>query len=249
MKVLIIEDEPIIAKRLCLQIERVRPGTNVAGIAENISDGIVLLEENPDVDIVFSDIRLSDGFSFSIFDSVETNAFIVFTTAYDEYALKAFDYNCIDYLVKPVTDKDLADAFERFERNLLGTHSSQASLLSANSEVFYRSRIKVQVGTSTMIVPVEEVGYFGYNLEVVNAYLMDGTRGMSGESLASLESSLDPRFFFRVNRQYIVRLNMVGSISSTAGRGKIISLREPFKDVRIKASASSVREIKSLLGL
>ncbi|MBQ8070772.1 MAG: response regulator transcription factor [Bacteroidales bacterium] len=251
MKVLIIEDEAVIAARLQKQIGRIRPDAQVVGIANDIPEGRLLLSGNPDVDIVFSDIRLSDGFSFSIFDSVESDAFIVFTTAYDEYALKAFDYNCLDYLVKPVRDKDLEDAFLRFEHNLLSTRARQITspLPGESAEEMYRRRLKIKCGKTSIIVPVGEICYIEYSYEMTNVHLADGTRGIVEMSLGSLAASLDPREFFRANRQYVVGINMVKSLSSTIGRGKILSLREPYPDVRIKMSSSSAKELMKILGL
>ena len=247
MKVLIIEDEPLIATRLRMQIARLRPDAVVGGIAGDIPEGRRLLLDNPDADIIFSDIRLSDGFSFSIFDSVETDARIVFTTAYDEYALKAFDYNCLDYLVKPVRDKDLEDTFLRFERNLLTT--SARELPSTASGTMFRRKLKIKTGKSEVIVPVEEICYIEYCFEMTNVHLEDGSRGTVDTSLGALAESLDPASFYRANRQYIVRIDMVKSFTGTIGRGKILSLREPFSEVKIKMSSSSVKELMKIIGL
>ena len=116
MQVLIIEDEKTIAQSLSNQLRTLRPEIEVVGIATSITESIAFIKQHDDLDIIFSDIRIDDGLSFNIFKEVTCDAMIVFTTAYDEYAIQAFDFNCVDYLLKPVTSKGLERALLKCEK-------------------------------------------------------------------------------------------------------------------------------------
>ena len=113
MKALIIEDERPIAEAFRGSLLFLRPEIEIVGVTTNIKDSVAAISANPDLDIIFSDIKIDDGLSFSVFDKVDTEAMVVFTTAYDEYALKAFDYNCVDYLLKPVSEEALQRALTK----------------------------------------------------------------------------------------------------------------------------------------
>ena len=122
MKALIIEDESPISRMLEQKLHKLRPEIEIVGITTDIPESVSAIASNPDLDIIFADIRIDDGMSFSIFRQVSTEAQIVFTTAYDEYALKAFDYNCVDYLLKPVSEESLERALTRCEKQKYRNH-------------------------------------------------------------------------------------------------------------------------------
>ena len=130
MKVWIIEDEKALSTALSQQLIRLRPDITIEGISTNIEDSIDAIRAYRDIDIIFADIKIDDGDSFSVFDEVETDAMVVFTTAYDEYALRAFDYNCADYLLKPISDEALEKTLEKCEKHLSRVTGQQIRAMS-----------------------------------------------------------------------------------------------------------------------
>ena len=160
MKALIIEDEALSAQSLEAKLKKLRPGIDVLGSTSSINESVDFLNEHPDVDIIFSDIRIDDGLSFAIFDRVQTNAMVVFVTGFDEYAIKAFDYNCADYLLKPVSDEDLEDAIKRCEER--SAHMTPQGLKAMSEDILkrkvdYRKRVLLEQGTRTLVAPIEDI--------------------------------------------------------------------------------------------
>lgn len=250
MKVLIIEDEAPLAERLRSLLARLRPEWKIIGPVADIRSASAAIRSYPDLDLIFADIRLEDGYSFEVFDAVSTDALIVFTTAYDEYALRAFDYNCIDYLLKPYGQQDLEDALTRFEGRTLRTGVLQARSAAGqlgSGQPLYRRRLEMNRGDSTVIVDVEDLVYAEYDLGMVRLWCRDGVSGIAGHSLSSLQEELDPAVFMRVSRNHLVRLSEVGRIRSTLGRNKILSLKPPFEQTEIVITAPVVKALREKL--
>jgi two-component system, LytTR family, response regulator LytT len=211
MNVLIIEDEDLAAKRLKKMLELEIPGIQVHGPIDTVKNAISHLSEHRDYDLIFLDIQLADGRSFSIFESVEINTPVIFTTAYDEFAIKAFDLNSIDYLLKPIQQLKLHNSIEKYRKlkglfnnenqniltDLLATFKHQ----SANS---FQSRFLVSKGDTLLPVNITDIAYFQAEDKVVFIILNDNTRLILNYSLDVLEQKVDPKLFFRVNRQYLV---------------------------------------------
>lgn len=250
MKALIIEDEAPLAERLRALLTSLRPDWEILGPAADTRSATSEIRSHPDLDLIFADIRLEDGYSFEVFDAVSTDALIVFTTAYDEYALRAFDYNCIDYLLKPFGKQDLQDALDKIERRAVRTDVKQARAAAAqigSGRPLYRKRLEMNRGDSTVIIEVDDLVYAEYDLGMVRLWCRDGASGVAGHSLTALQEELDPDVFMRVSRNELVRFSEVGRIRATLGRNKILNLKPPFDQKEIIITAPVVRALRERL--
>lgn len=212
MKVVIIEDEELSAQRLEKMILEIDLSISVLAKLESIESAVAWFRSNPDPDLIFLDIHLEDGISFNIFDQVTIQSPIIFTTAYDEYAIKAFKLKSIDYLLKPITREELETALRKY-RNWTALEKPTIDIRALydliHPEKHYRTRFSVIVGDRIKSIPVEEVAYF-YSADGItfmvcrntHAYTLDG-------SLETLGHELDPSRFFRANRQFLVGLGSV----------------------------------------
>lgn len=248
MKVLIIEDETAAARNLQSMLESIEPDIEVVGITESIIDTIDWFAENPMPDIVFMDIHIADGESFRIFDSVDISAPIIFTTAYDQYALEAFKVNSIDYLLKPLKEEDLHRAMDKWRRI---THTERNEyrhrIDTMISEQHQRSDMFL-VHVKDKIVPLQaaDIAYFYTSNERVSAHLLDGTSLPMDKTLEALQSSLSEHDFFRANRQFIVARKAVKDISVWFGSRLSLNLTVEIPE-RIVISKARVPEFKRWL--
>lgn len=250
MKTIIIEDEAPLAAGLVSCLRKLMPDIEILAVVPSVSSAVDAIRSNHDVDLVFSDIRLEDGYCFDVFDIVETSAMIIFTTAYDEYALKAFDYECIDYLLKPYSLDDLRDALARYERRALTTtitESRRASASIVKTDNQYRNRIELDRVDSTIIVEVADICYAEYDLGNVKVHCRNKTYGTSRLSLSNLVDDLDPQRFMKVSRTHIVNIKEVASILPTLSRNKILTLKEPYSNVRIEVTPKMLHELREQL--
>ena len=247
MKVLIIEDETAAARNLQSMLEALEPDIEIVGITESIIDTIEWFAENESPDLVFMDIHIADGESFRIFDSVEISSPIIFTTAYDQYALEAFKVNSIDYLLKPLKEEDLQRALDKWRR-ITGTerdeyHRRIDSMIAAqqHSEMFL-------VHIKDKIVPLQasDVAYFYTSNERVTAHLFDGGSYPVDKTLEALQSSLSKHDFFRANRQFIISRKAVKDISVWFGSRLSLNLMVESPE-RIVISKARVPEFKRWL--
>lgn len=250
MKVWIIEDEKALAEALTKQLKGLRPDVEIIGISSNISDSIEAIQKYSDLDIIFADIKIDDGMSFSVFDAVVTSSMVVFTTAYDEYALKAFEYNCADYLLKPINSVELERALVKCEGRQARINSSNLKSMASDlvrGEVKYRKRLFLDYGRSTMICPVEDLAYVLTEQGYTRVNMIDGSFGSTDMPLRDIMESLDPFLYFRLNRQVIVSINIVDTISPGPGRDFTVTLRPPYKQISFKATSERIKELKVLL--
>lgn len=248
MRVLIIEDETAAARNLQSMLESIEPDIKVVGITESIIDTLDWFAENPMPDIVFMDIHIADGESFRIFDSVDISAPIIFTTAYDQYALEAFKVNSIDYLLKPLKEEDLQRAMDKWRRI---THTERNEyrhrIDTMISEQHQRSDMFL-VHVKDKIVPLQaaDIAYFYTSNERVTAHLLDGTSLPMDKTLEALQSSLSEHDFFRANRQFIVARKAVKDISVWFGSRLSLNLTVEIPE-RIVISKARVPEFKRWL--
>lgn len=248
MKIAIFEDERYNLRLLEGMIRALRPGWEVVQTFESVKGSVAWLRENPHPSLFFMDIQLADGLCFSIFDQVEVKAVVIFTTAYDEYALRAFQVNSIDYLLKPFKEKDLLAAIEKFERfrELLPAGSSGHDYSGIVEDIRdgkkrYRKRFLVSRGPFLYKLDVEEVAYFESENHVTTAVTFNDHKQVIDFSLDRLEEELDPDLFFRVNRQIILNVEAIKKIENYFGgklKVKVIPSREKEVAVsRLKANA------------
>jgi two-component system LytT family response regulator len=225
MNTLLIEDERLAASHL-QNLLRKHPDVQVVAVIPSVAAGSEWLRSNPAPDLIFADIQLEDGLSFEIFDAVPVRAPLIFTTSFNEYALKAFELLSVDYLLKPIQAKDLARALEKHAYWLPQAPVSQhqpdgeAQLLKmqqllaqfAPAQPSYRQRFLLTAGEQLLPVAVEEIAYFYTLNEVVYLVRHDGRKFTLELNLEKLESLLDPTKFFRLNRQYLASLQAIGRI-------------------------------------
>jgi DNA-binding LytR/AlgR family response regulator len=222
VKALIIEDEPRAASRLQKLLHEVEPDLEVVATLETVVDSISFLASKPEIDLIFSDIQLADDVSFKIYSQVSVDVPIIFTTAYDAYAIDAFKTNGIDYLLKPISAEDLHNALKKYKQ-LLGKKSSPENDLKALAALLsnqnpgkeeYKKRFMVRVGTHLKSIPAADV-VVAYSKNKATYLLTKQKRSYPVEtSLDTLQEQLDPQRFFRINRGFIISLEAQPEISA-----------------------------------
>ena len=251
MKAVIIEDEEIIANLLLSKIKKVAPDVEVVSILSSLKRARKWFSENAEPDLLFMDVQLSDGVSFDLFNDYKINCPVIFTTAYDEYALKAFKSNGIDYILKPVKDDELGNAIEkcrRISKGNSGKLSDLNSLISSltNPENVLKYKEKFIANFRNQWIPVNTKDVACFSKEVVNyAILSNGEKySLDYQSLDEVEELLDPNQFFRANRQYIINLEAIHSVKPVENSKLIIRLKEPNHKLEIDTSRQKSPEFK-----
>ena len=247
MKIVIVEDEKPAARRLQRMLNKI--GLEVNVMLHSVNEGIAWFKENTAPDLVFLDIQLSDGISFEIFEEVTINSAIIFTTAYDEYALKAFKLNSVDYLLKPIDEEELTNAVTKFRENYLQNspkidfHAFK-KILETGTKFDYKARFTIQVGQHLKIINIEDICCF-YS-ENKTSYLTTNTgRNYPVDySLENLENELDPEKFFRINRKSIVNIDCIQDIISYTNSRLELKLNA-FKEFQLIVSRERVRDFKN----
>ncbi len=208
MKILIVEDEPLAANNLLRQIKAVRSAAEILPIADTIRLAVDMLQAHQ-VDLLFLDIQLSDGLSFEIFQQHQVSCPIIFTTAFDEFAIQAFEHNSIAYLLKPITKEKVKKAFSKLEQMrqslpLPDYASLWPQLVQQASSTSYQKRFLVKKGNKLLPFQSDQIAFFLSEDKCVFLVSMEGKRYIYQDSLNQLETILDPSVFFRLSRQYLV---------------------------------------------
>jgi DNA-binding LytR/AlgR family response regulator len=213
MNTIILEDESRAAKHLERLLANVAPSIKVIAKLESVRDGVNYLQNNPEPDLIFSDIQLADGLSFEIYKQVVVRCPIIFTTAYDHYAIEAFQTNGIDYLLKPIEEERLRQAIEKAKHFSPGLILEK--LLAINmpkTEKVFKSRFMVKVGDKIKSVPVEDILVFYSQEKASFIRTSDKHTYCIDYALDQLEPMLDPEKYFRINRKYIVSIDACTNI-------------------------------------
>jgi len=246
MKVIILEDENRAASLLERLLAKVAPHMIVVAKLESIRDGVKYLQNNPEPDLIFSDIQLADGLSFEIYNQVTVRCPIIFTTAYDHYAIEAFKTNGIDYLLKPIEEERLTQAIEK------ARHFSHAlvleKILSVSNQASaksYKSRFMVKVGDKIKSIPVEDIMVF-YSQKASFILTADKHTYCIDYTLDQLEPMLDPETYFRINRKYIVSINACTHILAWSNSRLRLKI-EGTDDPDIIVARERVQEFKNWL--
>jgi DNA-binding LytR/AlgR family response regulator len=218
MNALIIEDEPEASKRLEKLIRAIVPNVNILQHLDSNKKSVDWLKNNPSPDLIFMDIQLGDGISFQIFEQVEIKAPVIFTTAYDEYALKAFKVNSIDYILKPVDEEELRAAIQKYQRLIqVPDHNKVMDTINLAMQMLtkrYKERFVVKVGEHLKSVETHDILFF-FSLEKTTfAQTADGRKNILDFTMDQLEGLLDPSRFFRINRKYIVNMKSIQDMIS-----------------------------------
>lgn len=247
IKILIVEDEIPAQINLKKLIDKHCTNSVVVSTLSSVRSTIKWLEDNPDgADVIFMDVELSDGVCFDIFDKVSVNTQIVITTAYDNYAIKAFRINSTDYLLKPIIDDDFVNAWGRcMERIEQQNTPNMETLIDAISKVGgkdkeYKKRFIVKTGEKIIIIPVEDIAYCYSEEKSTYAVNFAGTRRLLDYSLDTVQEMLDPKRFFRVSRSCIVSINAIENISKHLGTRLKLQLNpRTEEDVVVSRSRTS----------
>ena len=214
MKYLIIEDEHYNAELLKGLVEKLDDTAELLDILPTIQESVEWLTANPKPDLIFMDIRLADGLSFEIFKQTEVQSPVIFTTAYDEYALQAFKVYGDAYLLKPIEKEELAEALEKVKRiqpQFSGDDIGAIVEMLQTKKKNYKSRFLLHYRETYKMIPVEEIDYIFLENKIVHFRLLDGSVLGVPYTLEELEEQLDPYYFFRVNRQYILNIHSIDS--------------------------------------
>jgi two-component system response regulator LytT len=215
MKVVIIEDEAIAANNLEKQLLTVEPGVEILAKIDSIRDSVTWLTNNT-ADLIFLDIHLSDGLSFSIFEQIEVKTPIIFTTAYDQYTLKAFKVYSIDYLLKPIDIKELKQSIEKY-KNLVNKKQENAIDIQALLESFkpakeFQKRFIVHAGQKIKMIKTSEIAWFNGSDKGTFLCTFSNSHFAIDFSLDKLENLLDPEKFFRINRNYLINIESISEM-------------------------------------
>lgn len=244
MKVLIVEDETIAYNNLIAILKSIDPSIEVAGITESVAQTVRWILNNPQPDLIFMDIHLSDGSSFNIFSAVTVEAPIIFTTAYDEYAIDAFKVNSIDYLLKPIEEKDIRRALEKFRRfthNDIDEYMSHVSRLISSGG--YPTKILLPVNDRLLPLNVNDISCFYTTENNTQIFLKDGKNYTFPKTLDTIYQTLNPALFFRANRQYIISKNAVTNITIWFDNRLLVKLDVEVPE-RIYISKNKASEFK-----
>ncbi|MDC6365106.1 MULTISPECIES: LytR/AlgR family response regulator transcription factor [Flavobacteriaceae] len=247
MNVIIIEDEKPAARRLNRLLAEL--DVEVSTMLHSVDESLEWFQNNPHPDLIFLDIQLSDGLSFEIFDMIEVKSAIIFTTAFDEYALQAFKLNSIDYLLKPIDDEELERAVKKYRdfksetRNISVDFNDIKKLLVNPLEREYKKRFTVKVGQHLKIVNADDVECFYSENKGTYAATSDGRNYLLDTTLEQLENELSPEVFFRVSRKFYINLNHIKDIISYTNSRLQIKLNK-FDEQEIIVSRERVRDFK-----
>jgi DNA-binding LytR/AlgR family response regulator len=214
MNILLIEDERPAANRLKQLIQQILPNAEIMEYLDSITSAVEWFKSHPAPDLIFCDIQLADGLSFEIFDRVKISAPIIFTTAFDQYAIKAFKLNSVDYLLKPIDPKELANAIEKYQSLKLKTNidlSHIKELLQPQSKEF-KSRFMVKFGEKIQSVLTTETAFFYSEERITFLQTNEGKKYILDYTLDQLENMLDSKEFFRLNRKYIASFGAIAEI-------------------------------------
>lgn len=249
MKVVIIEDEKPAARRL----NRMLSELNIEPLVmlHSVEEAVNWFHNNEHPDLLLLDIQLSDGLSFEIFDEVDVKSAIIFTTAYDEYALKAFKLNSIDYLLKPIDSDELENAITKYKEvqsssTNIGFNMEQLKMLVAPSEKNYKKRFTVKIGQHLKMISTVAIECFYSENKATNIHTTDNRNYLIEETLEQIEEKLQPENFFRVSRKFIVNINAIKDIIAYSNSRLRIQLHS-YSESEIIVSRERVKDFKNWL--
>ena len=248
MKALIIEDEVLAAQSLQKLVQEVAPDTEVIGVLQSIEESVAWFDENSMPDLVFMDIHLADGSSFAIFERAQITCPIIFTTAYDEYALKAFEVSSIDYLLKPINRNDLTRAMNKFN-TLVGEKSNNNEAIDTllrqiGMKKSYKSCFLVPERDKLVPLATSNIAYFYIDTKTVKAITIDEHTYYMSQTLDDIMLQLNPDDFFRANRQFIVSRKAIKDLTIWFGNKLSLNLIVTIPE-EIIISKAKVSEFKN----
>ncbi|MGS2760750.1 LytR/AlgR family response regulator transcription factor [Sinomicrobium sp. M5D2P9] len=250
MKVIIIEDEKPAARRLQRMVEKL--GIPVSDMLHSVEEAMEWFGKNEHPDLIFLDIQLSDGLSFEIFEAIEVKSAVIFTTAYDEYALRAFKLNSIDYLLKPIDDEELEEAMKKYRDRIPSSRiqldfEEVRKMLVNPLDRQYKKRFTVKVGQRLKMVPIEEIECIYSENKGTYIHTSEGRDYLLDTTLDSLESELPPDSFYRVSRKFYINVSAIRDIIAYTNARLQVKLHR-YNGQEIIVSRERVKDFKDWLG-
>ncbi len=252
MKVLIVEDESLASKRLVKLLKEAEPNVEILAELDSVKRVVKWLGENESPELIFLDIQLADGLSFEIFEKADVRAPIIFTTAFDEYAIQAFKVNSIDYLLKPIDPAELERALEKFKNHFGAQEESKPALNMALIEKAmqqmtrqYKERFVVKIGEHIKTINTEDALYF-FSEAKATFLQTDDKRYIIDYALEQIEQLVDSERFFRINRKYLVSLEAVKDII-TYSNSRLRLILKDHDDMDAIVSRDRVQDFKKWL--
>lgn len=247
-KIIIVEDEKPAARRLERLLIELDYSVNQK--LHSVEEAVEWFQKHDQVDLIFLDIQLSDGLSFEIFEQVTIEADLIFTTAYDEYALKAFKLNSIDYLLKPIDNEELKVALKKFEKRkasqAIDAVQLKQLLINTQNDTTYKTRFSVKIGDRLKTYSIEEIACFESSDKATSFVNLEGKHYIIDESLNQLEHLLCPKDFFRINRSHIIHYKAIQEMLSYSSSRIKISLKGLDKPIIV--SRERVKDFKTWIG-
>ncbi|MBU2938947.1 LytTR family DNA-binding domain-containing protein [Lacinutrix sp. C3R15] len=250
MTTIIIEDEKPSARRLQRMLNTL--GLKAETMLHSVEESIAWFQNNSHPDLIFLDIQLSDGLSFEIFEAIDIQSAVIFTTAYDEYALQAFKLNSIDYLLKPIDDEDLEKAVNKYKsrvpqkQNVTLDFNDIKKLLVNPIEREYKKRFSVKVGQHLKLINIDDIECFYSENKGTYIHTSEGRNYLLDTTLEQLTEELEPQQFFRINRKFFVNINAIKDMVSYTNSRLQIKLNS-FKDQDVIVARERVKDFKAWL--
>ncbi|OUR94545.1 hypothetical protein A9Q87_02615 [Flavobacteriales bacterium 34_180_T64] len=249
MKVAIIEDEIAASENLKYLIHTIDSNIEILKVLDSVKSSVDYFSKPNEAELVFMDIHLADGISFEIFDQVSMNIPVIFTTAYDQYAIKAFKVNSIDYLLKPINEDELSDAIDKFkstpkEKLQMNSQLEGMMQLLQTKSKSYKTTYLIHQRDELLPIKTDDIAYFYIETGIVKATTLLNKSYVIDKKLEDIESEIDPNTFHRVNRQFVINRNAITNIKFYFNGKLIINVNPPFSE-RIVASKAKASEIKN----
>ncbi len=251
IKAVIIEDEKTALDNLIHHIQLTREPVTVIATLETVEESVAWFMANPAPDLIFMDIHLKDGISFSIFERVKISAPIIFITAFDNFMVKAFEQTSIEYLLKPINERELSKAISKYRTlkdHFLNNHEYLLNFLS-EKDASRKSRIVVKKGIEFQSILLEEVAYFYTEQKISFLVTREGKKFLVDKNLKELEEELDPKKFYRANRKFIINIDFVKSYRSYDKIKILVELTVPLSEEIIVSQESAIDFRKWIMAL
>lgn len=245
MRILIIEDEKLNVLRIQRILSDISEDIEIVGMTTSVKESVTWFNNNLHPDVILMDIRLEDGISFDIFNHVDVKSPIIFTTSYDEYAIRAFKVNSLDYLLKPIEREDLESALKKVridieEKNPLGNIKELLKQLDQQTNL-YRKRFLVRKYKGHTSLNVEDVDFIFSENKITYLFTKEHTKHVVNQTLEEISEELNPDFFFRINRQYILSVDSILTLNdSINGKLRVILQRDPSREIIISREKAPI---------
>jgi two-component system response regulator LytT len=251
MNIIIIEDEKPAARLLQRKVEKL--GLKVNTLLHSVEESVEWFQNNNHPDLIFLDIQLSDGLSFEIFEQIDIKSAVIFTTAYDEYALRAFKLNSIDYLLKPIDEDELEIAVNKFKNQVQKNTVSNLDfemikkMILGNETKEYKNRFSVKIGQQLKVILIDEVECFYSENKGTYLHTFENRNYLLDSTLEQIEEELDPKEFYRVSRKFIISLKAIKEIQ-VYSNSRLKVVLPSYKDQEVIVSREKVSDFKTWIG-